>query len=203
MRTGNSFHGMETAGCNFFLVYGTVGYLESVLKLFETKSKTFLVKTDEQQVEFQLCKQQICKSQLNKHDSISSKTLLANLSALKRSIDCNYKLFMIIYDSFSLIKPPVRCRFVLDRSKEGLPSQISSSIIFIFLIESSLWCQHVSKIHKLFNVVVFHSRTGAKRLSSSHREFTVDLALARSFQCKQTNTETEIWLLYWLSSTAH
>lgn len=42
-----------------------------------------------------------------------------------------------------------------------------------------------------------------KQRSSIHREFTVELALARGIQRKQTNIETGIWLLYWLSSIAH
>lgn len=52
----------------------------------------------------------------------------------------------------------------------------------------------------LFSVAVFLRSTGVKHCSSNHTESNAELALAQSFQRKQTNTETEIWLLYWLSS---
>lgn len=52
----------------------------------------------------------------------------------------------------------------------------------------------------LFSVAVFLRSTGVKHCSSNHTESNVESALAQSFQRKQTNTETEIWLLYWLSS---
>lgn len=68
-----------------------------------------------------------------------------------------------------------------------------------FQIQAAYYASIIVKNHQkalrcvlLFRVAAFRRSTALKQCSSSYREFTVELALAHSFQCKQTNTETEI-----------
>ncbi len=79
--------------------------------------------------------------------------------------------------------------------------------LFLFTIKQLIMStKHTKKALRcilLLSAAVLLRITEVKPGSSNHTELFVELALAHIFQRKQTNTETEIWLLHWLSSNAH